>query len=249
MEKDLIRKIRGLKDIQPSDEWMNSTREQLVTQINSGKGADFMGIGFFQWIKQPQQFALAFCLTLIVLAGPWLALEASKASLPGELLYSVKKISEDVQIKVASEDNKTQLKVEFASRRLDELNKIAEDWQKSEQIGQVASELKNSLTEASVYAGKIAEGEVIAVVKKANKIKEELDEAKEDASSEVQAELTQAGEAVEEINEQIFTVLNRKYQEQGENTGTTTDQEILIFIRDLEDGTITTTDKVINGAE
>lgn len=247
MEQDLIRKIKELKKIEPSREWLVSTRNDLIAELGPE-------IGFFQWLKQPQSFALATCLVFILLGGPWLTIQASKASLPGELLYSIKKISEDVQMTVTSENNKTQLKIEFAGRRLEELGKITADSQKNENIREIASELKDNLAEASVYANKISEQEVMAVVKKTQKIKEGLDENKQEASSEVQAELAEAGKAVEQINEQILATLNRKYREDNsENavvtTTTTTDQEILIFLKELEDGTITTTDKVINGVE
>ncbi len=239
MNQDFIKKIKQLKKIEPSREWLDSTRSNLVAQFEPE-------IGFFQWLKQPQSFALAFCSLLIILGGPWLTLQASKSSLPGELLYSVKKANEGLQMTVASDNNKTQLRVEFASRRLEELNKIAEDWQKSEQIKKVASELKDDLNEASVYADKISEENIIAVVKKANKIKEELGENKESMSSEAQIELVEAEKAVEEINRQILTALI-KDKESGEGSATTTDQEILIFLEELDDGSVTTTDRVING--
>ena len=220
-----------------------------MTQIDLSKKADVMGVGFFQWLRQPQQFALVACLILIFLGGPWLALKASEASLPGDLLYSVKKANEGLQMTITSENNKTQLKMEFASRRLEELGKITENDQKSEKVKEIVNDLKDNLAEASVYADKISETEIIAVAKKTQKIKEELNQAVGEASLDVQDELAQAGEAVKQINEQILATLNKKYQEDRQDTATSTDQEILIFLQELEDGTITTTDKVINGVE
>ena len=246
MEKDLIKKIKELKQIKPSTEWMNATRHNLMTQIKIDENANMYNIGFFQWIKQPQSFALAFCLMIMVLCGPWLAIEASKASLPGELLYSVKKATEGLQITVTSEDSKSQLSVEFAGRRLEELNKMSENLQDNDKINEVASEIKYNLEEAGVYAGRISEANIVAVVKKANEIKDELGENKENMSSETQLELFGAKEAVEEMNRQILATLI-KDREEGDGLSTTTDQEILIFLEELEDGSVTTTEKVING--
>jgi len=246
MEKDLIKKIKGLKQIEPSTEWMNATRHNLMTQIKIDENANMYNIGFFQWIKQPQSFALVFCLIIMVLCGPWLAIEASKASLPGELLYSVKKATEGLQITVTSEDSKSQLSVEFAGRRLEELNKMSENLQDNDKINEVASEIKYNLEEAGVYAGRISEANIVAVVKKANEIKDELGENKENMSSETQLELFGAKEAVEEMNRQILATLI-KDREEGDGLSTTTDQEILIFLEELEDGSVTTTEKVING--
>jgi len=241
MRNDLIGKIRELKKIEPSQEWLVSARNDLMAGIEPD-------ISFFQWLRQPQQFALVACLILIFLGGPWLALKASEASLPGDLLYSVKKANEGLQMTITSENNKTQLKMEFASRRLEELAKVSEDSGKTNKVKGIASDLKNNLKEASVYADKISETEIIAVAKKTQEIKEELSMAAGEASLDVQDELAQAGEVVEEINK-ILTVLNTRYQEDRQDTSTSTDQEILIFLQELEDGTITTTDKVINGVE
>ena len=245
MEKDLIKKIKELKQIEPSSEWMNSTRHNLMTQIKIDENANMYNISFFQWIKQPQSFALAFCLMLMVLGGPWLAIKASEASLPGEFLYSVKKATEGVQITVTSEDSKAQLSVEFAGRRLEELSKMSENLQDNDRMKEVASEIKNNLEKASAYAGKISEANIIVVVKKANRIKDELGENKGNMSSEAQTELVGAGKAVEEINRQILATLIRD-KESGERLSTSTDQEILIFLEELEDGSVTTTEKRIN---
>jgi len=245
MEKDLIKKIKELKQIEPSSEWMNSTRHNLMTQIKIDENANMYNIGFFQWIKQPQSFALAFCLMIMFLGGPWLAIKASETSLPGEFLYSVKKATEGVKITVTSEDSKSQLSVEFAGRRLEELSKMSENIQDNDRMEEVASEIKNNLEEASIYADKISEANIIAVVKKANRIKDGLEENKENMSLEAQTELFEAGKAVEEINRQVLATLI-KDKESGERLSTSTDQEILIFLEELEDGSVTTTEKRIN---
>lgn len=168
--------------------------------------------------------------------------------MPGELLYSVKKANEGLQMTVASESNKTQLKVEFASRRLEELDKITEDGQKNDEVKGIVADLKDNLAEASIYADRISEEELVAVAKKTQKIKEELNQTVEVAPLEVQSDLAEAEESVQEINRKILAILNKKYQEVEKGTSTSTDQEILIFLRELEDGTITTTDKIINGS-
>ena len=237
MEKDLISKIRELKKIEPSQEWLISVRNDLMANFEPD-------ISFFQWLRQPQQFALVACLILIFLGGPWLALKASEASLPGDLLYSVKKANEGLQMTVTSEGNKTQLKVEFASRRLEELGKISEDSGKINEVKGIVSDLKNNLEEASVYADKISGTEIIAVAKKTKKIKEELSNTVGGASLDVQNELAQAGEAVENINKQILTILNRKYQEDNQDMATSTDQTIFIFLQELEDGSVVPIDQV-----
>lgn len=244
MEQDLIKKIKQLKKIQPSQEWLDLTRHNLTSQISfeeKDRG----------WLREPQSFALAICLLLIFIGGPWLMVKASQTSLPGEMLYSIKKASEGIQATVASEESKAQLQVEFASRRLEELTKITEDSfpseEKTEKVKEVVDKLKDNLAGASVYANKISKEKAIAVAKKTKKISEDLDRTKEEAPAEIKEDLAEAEKTIEEINNQILAVLTGEGEKIGQEIGTTTpDQEILIFLEETDLGTITTTEEIIH---
>ena len=188
------------------------------------------------------------------MAGPWLLVKASQPSLPGETLYSVKKISEQFQTKVASEKTKTQLQMEFASRRLDELNRITSDSltseENSEKVKEVVNSLKGNLASASVYVSRMDMEKAIIVAKKTQKIKEDLDKTKEEASAELKNDLAEAEKSIKEINNQVLTVLNKEGRRINEEQATTTpDEEILIFLEELESGIITTTQEIINQVE
>ena len=262
MEQDLIKKIRQLKKIQPSQEWLDSTRQELVSMTapsNQGLSlkpktkADF---GLFNWLRgfQLQPVALVICLLLIFTVGPWLTLKASQASLPGDVLYSVKRASEGIQTTVASDDSKAQLQVEFASRRLEELTKITGDSftseEKSERVKKVVNNLRDNLAEASVYAARASKENAMVMAKKTKSIKEELAQTREEVSLEVQNELAEAEKAIEEINQQILAVLVQDIQESAEGEAVTpADEEILIFLKEMDDGTITTTEEIINKIE
>jgi predicted DNA-binding protein (UPF0278 family) len=251
MEHNLIKKIKQLKKIQPSPEWLDSTRHNLVSQIDFEAEKVKTNFGFFNWLKHPQSLALAICLLLIFIGGPWLMVMASQASLPGELLYSVKRMGEGVQATVASESSKTQLQVEFAGKRLEELTKITEDSfapeEKTEKVKQVVNDLKDNLAGATTYLDKISKENVIVVAKKAMKIREDLTKTKEEMPLEAQTDLAEAEKAIEEISHQILTILVKDRQETAEGTTTTTpDEEILIFLEELESGMITTTEEIIN---
>lgn len=244
MEQDLIKKIKQLKKIQPSQEWLDLTRHNLTSQISfeeKDRG----------WLREPQSFALAICLLLIFIGGPWLMVKASQTSLPGEMLYSIKKASEGIQATVASEESKAQLQVEFASRRLEELTKITEDSfpseEKTEKVKEVVDKLKDNLAGASVYANKISKEKAIAIAKKTKKISEDLDRTKEEAPAEIKEDLAEAEKTIEEINNQILAVLTGEGEKIGQEIGTTTpDQEILIFLEETDLGTITTTEEIIH---
>lgn len=253
-DKKLIKKIKELKSIQPSSEWLNLTRHNLVSQINfeeeAGSKTGFF-ILFTKWLKQPQSAALTACLLLIFVGGPWLMVKASQASLPGETLYSVKKISEGVQTTVASGNNKAKLQVEFASRRLEELNKISTDSfstaEKTEKTKQIVSDFKDKLASVGLQVNNISKEEVVVVAKKTKKLKEDLARTKEEMPLDVKDDLVAAEKAIEEISHQILTVLVKESQENPEGTATTTlDKETLIFLEETDSGIMTTTEEIIN---
>jgi len=121
--------------------------------------------GFFNWLKQPQAFALTVCLALIFFGGPWMTIKASQSSLPGELLYSVKKISEGVQTTIVSDGGKAGLQAEFAGRRLEELNKITYDSssseEKTEKSGVVVNKFKDNLAQISQNVSMGSKDEIV----------------------------------------------------------------------------------------
>jgi len=251
MEQDLIKKIKQLKKIQPSQEWLDSTRLELAS-IAAPSNQE-LSLNPFNWFRgfQLQPVALVSCLLLIFTAGPWLTLKASQTSLPGDVLYSVKRASEGIQTTVASDDSKAQLQVEFASRRLEELTKITGDSltseEKSERVKKVVDNLRDNLAEASVYAAQASKENAMVMAKKTKSIKEELAQNREDVSLEVQNELAEAEKVIEEINHQVLTVLVKDSRRNTEGTVISPDdEEILIFLKELESGIITTTEEIIN---
>jgi hypothetical protein len=257
-EKDLIRKIKKLERIQPSQEWFIQTRHNLTVQIDFEKRKskiDF-GFGFLHWLREPHSVILSFCLLFIFITVPWLTIKASQSSLPGDLLYPVKKATEEIQAIVTSEESKAQLQVEFASRRLEELAKITEvddffpSEERGEKVKEVVNELRNNLAGATIYVHKITKEQAINTVKKTKKIKEDLDKTKEMVPSEAKKDIAEAEKAIDEINQKILTALTKTKdkQETETNATTTPDKEILIFLEEIEGG-VTTTGKVINGVE
>jgi hypothetical protein len=250
-EQELIQRIKELKKIQPSQQWLDLARHNLITQISFKEESLKPKAGFLNWLKEPQSIALVICLILIFIGGPWLVVKASQASLPGELLYPVKRITEEVQTTVASKDSKVQLQTEFAFRRLEELTKIAEDpffpEEKTEKAKQVISDFRGNLAGISQHVSKISKEQAVAVAKKTKKLKEDLNKTKEEVPLDVKDDLAEAEKVIEEINHQILAALTKDSQESAEGTATTTlDQEVLIFLKEIEPGVMTTTEEIIN---
>lgn len=236
---DLIKKIKGLKEIKPSEEWLNSTRHNLMTEIGFDEDTFFS----FNWLKQPQAVALTICLALILFGGPWMTLKASQSSLPGDLLYSVKKISEDVQTTIASDSSKVGLQAEFAGRRLEELNKVTynsySSEEKTEKSAKLMNDFKDNLAQVSQNVNKVSKEEAVVIAQKTQKIEESLKRTEDGISSEVKGI---AEKAINDVKYQILAVLTENEDNNGETNASSTDQEILIF---LEDATGTTTEEII----
>lgn len=240
-DREIIRKIQQLKEIQPSQEWLDLTRQKLLsrtvlwTEPKELSLRDFL-MGYFKLAA-----VMAGALVLLI-GGPWLVVKASQPSLPGEMLYSIKKATERIQAGVASDESKAQLQVEFASRRLEELNKINEDSlspeEKTEKVEQVVSDFQDNLAGASLHVSKISKEKAVAIAKTTKKLKENLAKTKEEVPLAVQEKLAQAEKVMAEINHQILAVLVKGDQEGIGQAATTTDEEILIFL-ELEEESLT----------
>ncbi|MFC1700735.1 DUF5667 domain-containing protein [Patescibacteria group bacterium] len=246
IEQDLVKKLKRLKKVQPSQEWLTFTRHNLINRARLYDNANSFSestIGFWGWLKQYQAFALVGCLLINIAVGPWLIAKASRSSLPGELLYSIKKVSEGFQTKVASEEDVIQLQVEFANRRLEELNKIAEKFateKKSDTIGtkKIVSDFKSNLAGVSLHLkNNISKEKAVAVAEQTQKINQDLIRVKEDASEDIKADLAEAEKSIEDIKFQILAVLMG--DSDSETIATSSDEEILIYLKGEEKSTTT----------
>lgn len=238
-DRELIKNLGKLGKDQPSRQWLALLRRNLVAQIDYDLTRERSErLSFLSgWLGRVQTAALAVSLFFIFIAGPWLTLKASEASLPGDLLYSVKKASEGVQKTVANSEEKPRLQVEFASRRLEELSKIsqgmANNSEKAEKSKEVIVSFKDNLANVSQQIKDISSKDnAVAVAQETKKLKENLAKAKDGAPAEVEGDIAEAEKSIERINEEILAVLTGDKGEKGENVATTTlDQEIIIYLQ------------------
>ncbi|MEK7183886.1 MAG: DUF5667 domain-containing protein [Patescibacteria group bacterium] len=74
-----------------------------------------------QYLSKP---VLVGTFSVVVIASGWLTTVRASDSLPGDALYSVKKITEQAQLRLASLDRRAILHTEFAGRRLQEASDL-----------------------------------------------------------------------------------------------------------------------------
>jgi len=112
-QNELIGKIRELRQIKPRKDWVLLTKSQILGQEETPK---FELFPFFK----PAYAGLFF---LLLLAG---LIEFSQGALPGDPLYSLKRITEKAQAVFVSKEEQPKLQLELTSKRLEELNKVAD---------------------------------------------------------------------------------------------------------------------------
>ncbi len=145
-EKQLIAKIRGLKQLKPDTSWVILTKENII-------GKEETSLSKWAWFFTGERFVfnhkLAFsALTvLIVFVGVF---GFAQNSVPGDSLFSLKKITEQGQSYFVSAENQSKHNLELANKRLDDLTKIAT---KNE-----VSNLAPAISEYEESVGKVVQG-------------------------------------------------------------------------------------------
>ncbi len=164
MPRELIRQLKSLKhaEIKPSEKWLKSNRELLLSQIKNtvtpkeNTKFNFETVWQAMSIFLPYSFVHKVVRPVVVVflimgmgISSWVvAASASSESLPGEWLYSAKRATEATQVTVADvvgdTDGSTRLHVEFAKRRAEETRDIISqnDPSKIEIASQTVSDLK-----------------------------------------------------------------------------------------------------------
>ncbi|MBM3257722.1 MAG: hypothetical protein FJZ05_00695 [Candidatus Nealsonbacteria bacterium] len=131
-EKELIGKIQQLRQIKPRKDWVLSNKTELL-----GENTGFTFLPYFK----P---ALAGLVCLFVCVGLF---GFSQNSVPGSLLYSIKKISEKGQAFFVADEGKADFALNLADKRLEELTRIAENNQ-VKNLPQAITEVQASISEA-----------------------------------------------------------------------------------------------------
>jgi len=169
----------------------------------------------------------------IIIFGSWIAtVNASFGSVPGDLLYPVKLVSERMQITLAATDEqKARLHTEFAGRRLKEVMEIAATPQVGNEVRMQAAVdgFKQEVASANVAVESMAanssqnaDSVAIMVDQQVESYMTTLAEAQESSVSDSQGEtLAEAQVTVSETDASLTETLVTSHEEnQAESTGT-----------------------------
>ncbi len=120
MAQELISKIEELKDIKPRPEWVVLTKAKILgpEYISSESHSPHLW-GIFGW-----RSVTAMSVSMAVLLGVFIG---AQSALPGDALYSLKRMAEKGQSSFVSASEKPKANIELASKRLEELGQIAKN--------------------------------------------------------------------------------------------------------------------------
>ena len=123
-EKQFIAKIKELKQIKPKENWVYFTKDQILNENNliSEKNPEFSFsfISFIKEIQRGERFvfrhkpAFAFLTVLAIFIGVF---GFTQNSVPGDSLFSLKKIAEQGQSVFISEKNQPKHNLEIVNKR------------------------------------------------------------------------------------------------------------------------------------
>ncbi len=210
-EKDLIQKLQNLKQIKPNHDWVFWLKANIIqTKPQSGlynkpkvKLAVFSFVSKYQKTLVPSLLAFFFVFSFVF----------AQTTLPGNVLYPIKTLTQNAKIYLASENTKPVVRLEVVKARMgdlskvenyqDEINVIAQNVRKDLEI--VSQEIKNiNNKQVALNVSKDIQEkskDLKAMVDKIpleDKEKEELNQAVENSQSQVLALII---ETTEEINQ------------------------------------------------
>jgi len=168
-EDELIRKIKELRQIQPRKDWVVLTKREILGQETVIQNIQHRALNVLEVL--PRMFSqpkpvFAALVSLLVLIGTF---SFAQNSLPGDLLYPIKKIAERSQSVFVSEDNTIKFELNIAEKRLDDLAKIAEK-NSVKNLAPAINEYKESVSDVAkslaVENNKEVVKEIVSGVKK-----------------------------------------------------------------------------------
>jgi hypothetical protein len=173
---EILKRIKYIKEVKPDKAWVASNRADLLLRIRESqpvaqqpKWKEVLetiktNFGFALDIILPHRFIMAFgrpavisIVGALILVSGMSAVGASQGTIPGDILYPVKIASETVQLSFTSSvENKTRLEIEFAGRRIGELNKLAAadkltPSQLEEKVNKVTSRLRENIDTVNTH--------------------------------------------------------------------------------------------------
>jgi len=119
-QSQLVRQLKSLRETKPSDNWVAFTKERIFAGEPEPIGVRAGLLSFFPVFRY--RLALAPIISVLVLIGLF---GFTQNTIPGDFLFSVKKMTENAQVTFSSGAEKPKTQLKLANKRLEELSRIA----------------------------------------------------------------------------------------------------------------------------
>ncbi|MCK4454186.1 hypothetical protein KAU51_02470 [Candidatus Parcubacteria bacterium] len=237
-EKEVIRKIKELQQIKPRKDWVILTKAKILSEplISEKQASVTIGERFLEafsifrfrpFLKPALATAVCFCFLIGVFSF-------AQNALPGDLLYSVKKISEQAKVSLASETEKPKVQLELTQKKLDELTKIAEE-NRGKNLASAVQEVEKVMRETAESLKKVAIVENDGEIAKEIKEKVEAIEKQKETVEEILATKIDSEEYDESINSYYKTLVEREIKELEDRALNSEQEELLKEAKELFD--------------
>ncbi len=155
-EKDIIKNLKKLRKTSPEKDWVLSNKRELL-------GEDFSYFSAFSDFSKNLVFLHKFATASFLLMATFIGVGVyAQNSLPGDTLYSLRKVTERAQFTFKSGDVAV-LSFEVAERRLDDLDRVVKN-NFSKNLAPTINEFQDSVSEAArnVRLGDVKDVEAFA---------------------------------------------------------------------------------------
>jgi len=216
-EKDALKKIQLLKGIEPNKDWAVLNKRRLLGDLRQPGLAEQILEVFQVWPNLSWQYkpVLATVVFASLLAGTF---SLAQSSLPGNLLYPVKKLTERAESVFIAKAELPRARLELASRRLNELAEIAQ----TNQVKALASAINEFQASQLEAAKNITSSKSLKLTKEIVQATEKIEQEKE----KVEALGVDLGET-RELNEALSQWVDREIKDLESRTLTDSQQELL----------------------
>lgn len=236
-ETKLINNLKKLQQIKPRKDWVILAKNQILNPyvetpvIKQEEKKETIGIlSFFPAVASliyQRKLAYAFATLLFMMIGMF---GFAQYTMPGDMLFSVKKLTEQSQTALVSQENQLKNNFEIASRRLDDLTQVVKD-NRTQNIAPAIKEFQASISEATKnLVATIEQKDSQSIKDIVSQIKKIEDNKKELQTYGVDLEATQESK---DLNDALAPLVQREIEDLEKITLTEEQLETMQKVKDL----------------
>ena len=238
-ETKLINKLKELQQIKPRKEWVILAKNQILAEpkpafaesFSARKKESIFGIlSFLPALIYQRKLAYAFATLLFIMVGMF---GFAQYTMPGDILFSVKRMTEQSQTAFGAPENQLKNNLEIASRRLDDLTQVVKN-NRMQNIAPAIKEFQASISQATKnLIDSIEQKDSQAIRALVLQIKKIEDNKKQLQTYGVDLIDTQESK---DLNDALAPLVQREIDDLEKTTLTENQQKIMQTIKDLYAG-------------